>query len=96
MSDPRVVGHPNFSNVEIEMTDSAIVVRIDGHDRTGLLLGEPDECGDPTLCVWNDEDHGGEALLSVHLGEIDFARPCPDVAADLADDIGDLRRWFHR
>lgn len=87
-----IIPHPKFPNVEIELTEVAVVLRVDGHARTGLLLGEPDESGDPTLCVWNDEECGGEALLSIHLGQIDFARPAEQVVGELADSIGDLRR----
>lgn len=43
-------------------------VEFDGIPRFGLVNEDPD-CGDPTLIVWDNE---GTAVLSIHLGSINF------------------------
>lgn len=64
--------------VQIEDNGANIWFVIDGEARMGLWIGNAD-CDDPTLVICNDEEHGGEGILVVHPGQVDFAQE-PDAA----------------
>lgn len=63
-----LVGNTLDADLTDDIPSSILSVAFDGHERFGLINEDPD-CGDPTLIVWDNE---GTALLSIHLGSINF------------------------
>lgn len=79
---------PDGTAYAVEVAETYIALTVNGDARVGVLLDDPEGCDDPTLVVWASEEHGGgEALLSLHLGKIDFTQPNTDIARAIADDL---------
>lgn len=78
---------PGMPVIDVEINGTDIAILFDGVPVVGLLSDDP-ECDDPTLVVWASEKHGGgEALLSLHLGKMDFTQDNRTLGAAIAADL---------